>query len=133
MEILHSIFQFETAIKIAHWQTTSYAAHITLDKILEEASKKFDEFIEVYQGTFGRIYESHKMAILQKGRRSSSRPPPPLTISIENVPKKKYIALVKKSSQFWKSLSLQTHPELATIRDEIVAVLHQALYLLSLH
>jgi len=42
-------------LRVLHWQTQSYARHIAYERIYEAMEDYIDEFIEAYQGRYGRI------------------------------------------------------------------------------
>lgn len=43
-------------LKVYHWQTKSFAEHEAFGKTYDILNDLIDEFIEVYQGKYGRIY-----------------------------------------------------------------------------
>ena len=43
-------------LKIFHWQTRRYSQHKTADQAMEDLLDKFDQFMEEYQGVYGRIH-----------------------------------------------------------------------------
>ena len=43
-------------IKVFHWQTSSFSEHKALDMTYEALEESIDEFVETYQGTFGRVF-----------------------------------------------------------------------------
>lgn len=52
-------------IKVQHWRTRSYAEHVALDNLFSDLSKKNDEWVEVFQGKYGRVsFESDDSRIL---------------------------------------------------------------------
>ncbi len=43
-------------LKVFHWQTKSFAEHEAFGKTYDALNDLIDEFIEVYQGKYGRIF-----------------------------------------------------------------------------
>ena len=43
-------------LRVFHWQTKSFAEHEAFGKTYDALNALIDEFIEVYQGKYGRIY-----------------------------------------------------------------------------
>ena len=54
-KVMLTFFQIQNSLKFYHWKTTSYARHKALDKYMKKFLKRMDEFIETYQGKYGRI------------------------------------------------------------------------------
>lgn len=53
-------------LKVHHWFTGSYAEHKALQKAYESLDEKFDSFIEVYLGKYGKgeyIVSSYELTI----------------------------------------------------------------------
>ena len=48
-------FQIQNSLRFAHWRTKKYSTHKALDKFLDKFMEKMDEFIEIWQGKYGRI------------------------------------------------------------------------------
>ena len=53
--VMLSFFQIQNTIKFSHWRTKSYAEHKALDMFFGKFIDKMDEFIEIWQGKYGRI------------------------------------------------------------------------------
>lgn len=58
--VMMTLFQIQTSLKFSHWRTKSYSKHKALDKFMKKYLKRMDEFIEVWQGKYGRIVFSEK-------------------------------------------------------------------------
>jgi len=111
-------FQFQMATKMLHWQTTSYSAHKTTDKLLGKLSDLSDSFLEKYFGVFGR-----------PALRSNS------SVIVENMTKGKYLKLLQEVDKYLRGpvdKMISNNSELKNIRDEILAEIDQAKYLFSL-
>jgi hypothetical protein len=57
--VMLSFFQIQNSLRFAHWRTTKYSTHKALDKFLDKFMDKMDEFIEIWQGKYGRIQYSN--------------------------------------------------------------------------
>lgn len=53
--VMLSFFQIQNTLRFSHWRTRSYAEHKALDKYLKKFLDNMDEFIEIWQGKYGRI------------------------------------------------------------------------------
>lgn len=112
--IVYEFLKFQLYIKIYHWQTYQYSRHKSSDQLYEDFNKKMDEFIEIYMGYIGkRIDVKNKI------------------IKLENLNDKKIVRLLKQFIKFLNKLkNLST--DLLNIRDEILGLIHQTLYLFTL-
>jgi hypothetical protein len=54
-QITLSLLTVKNQIKIQHWRTRSYAEHVSLDMLFSDLTKKNDEWVEIFQGKYGRI------------------------------------------------------------------------------
>jgi hypothetical protein len=53
--VMLSFFQIQNSLRFAHWRAKKYSTHKALDKFLDKFMDKMDEFIEIWQGKYGRI------------------------------------------------------------------------------
>lgn len=106
-------------IKVYHWQTHSYARHKASDRLVTSLSDKLDKFIEVLQGSRGeRILIGESL---------------PLSNHTDDS-----IVELLHGFEEWLVDTLPTYlmkkeSDLFNIRDEILASVHQALYLFTLN
>lgn len=119
-EHIHFFLQLRTQIKLYHWQTRVYARHIATDQILEKLDKAIDSFVEVYLGKYGRNRLTGKNA----------------SFTVHNLTEAGALKLLQSAVKYiqgalTKSLK-EPDTELLSIRDDILAELHQLLYLFSL-
>ena len=108
-------------VKLYHWRTTSFATHKATDQLYADLNAKVDTFVETLLGTQSRAN------ILSMGR----------TISVQtNTDLKKTMASYK---QFLMRLStdpqfnIAANTDLLAQRDELLAVINQFLYLITLN
>lgn len=119
-EHIHFFLHLRDQIKLYHWQTRIYSRHIATDKILETLEKSIDSFVEVYIGKYGRPRITGKNAI----------------ITLQNITEAGATRLINASIKYLQgplTKSLQpSDTDLMNIRDELIADLHQLLYLFTL-
>lgn len=119
-EDIHFFLQLRNQIKLYHWQTRVYARHIATDKVLETLDKSIDSFVEVYIGKYGRPKMSSKTGTIHLQNLSEAGATRAITAAI------KYL-----QGPLTKHLQ-PIDTDLINIRDEMIADLHQLLYLFSL-
>jgi hypothetical protein len=107
-------------IKIYHWQTYSFAQHKSLDGAYEALSESIDEFIETYQGIFGRVKAKDGTFNFELGNLDGVN----LISKIDE-----WIIYLKSFDQ---DAELSKRTDLLNIRDEMLGTLNQLKYLLSL-
>lgn len=52
---IFNLMQFQTQVKIWHWQTKIYAKHKALGKLYDFLANQLDEFTETAMGKYGRV------------------------------------------------------------------------------
>jgi len=142
--VMLSFFQIQTTLKFSHWRTKSYATHKALDKFLKHFLKKMDEFIEVWQGKYGRIEFMEKngnsnkeMRVYQIGYDNLERYLDVLVGFLSGEKDKnckKYEVLAKRDYCGINVMDVidKGDYDLMNIRDEILADVNQLKYLLTL-
>jgi hypothetical protein len=116
MNLLKEFFQVTTQLKLYHWQTKKYSRHKSSDEFVTNISSLIDTYIETHQGKYGRIMLEDK-----------------LNITLENINDKNIPIFFDKFKNFL--ISLQYEPkdsDLSNIRDEMLGLVNQTLYLLTL-
>jgi len=101
-----------------HWQTDSYARHKASDDCLTQLAPLIDKFMEIYQGKYGKIPKTST----------------PTSIPLSSLTDKQAIDFIKQSIKHLNSneISLKlTDTDLLNIRDEMVGILNQTLYLFT--
>jgi hypothetical protein len=118
---IHFLLNLRNQIKLHHWQTKVYARHIATDGAVTKLDELIDQYVEVYMGKYGRPKVTGDTAVIR----------------LHNLTEAGASRLVKAATTylmgpFVKGL-VATDTDLINIRDEIVAQLHQLLYLFTLH
>jgi hypothetical protein len=116
--IVRNFLQFQISLKIYHWQTKSYSRHRASDSLVSSISDKVDVFIESLQGKLNsRVNFSQET-----------------NIHLINMTDKDAVVLLLKFSK-WLSGGLEKqiskHKDLINLRDEMLALVDQTLYLFS--
>ena len=114
-KLVRVFFKHQMQLKMFHFQTKNYGAHKASDSYLEEFANNFDKFMEVAQGTFGKL-ESQNMTFSFDTLNDNT-----ITEELEN-----FINLLKQLDAY-----LIRNSDLLNIRDEMVGNAQQLKYLLS--
>jgi hypothetical protein len=117
--LLIAFFGIQNQIKLYHWHTTKYSRHISTDKFLEEIAKHIDQFVEVYQGKYGRIMLTNTRSFMIENL--SDADAPNYLESFRNF-------LINDIPKFL----LPEDTDLINIRDEMLSLTNQTLYLFTL-
>ena len=119
-DFIPSLLTIRNQIKIFHWQTESYAEHKAFDFAYDELGDPIDSFIETYQGKYQTRNKSGGFKFELKDYTSLEDAVKEITAYVmyleDAVPKQ----LGKKDT------------ELLNLRDEMLGILNQTLFLLSL-
>ena len=115
-------------VKLYHWKTTSYATHKATDELYAKLNEKIDSFVEVMLG---------KGEISSGSNRSGLLDVTYLKLHTFN-DTKTFIKQIEIYKNFLLNLShskfkLLMNVDLLAIRDEILALFNQFLYLLTLN
>jgi hypothetical protein len=113
--IVSKLIQLQIQFKIFHWQTFSFAQHHAFGELYAALSESIDEFVETYQGAYGRFdFSGAGMGFV-------------------NLNSADFIAFINENImvlQSWERYFSNT--DLLNIRDEILGSLNQLKYLLTL-
>jgi len=130
-DIIYFFLQMINSIKLFHWKTTDYATHKATDQLYADLNLKIDQFVEVLIGKNSAIHNNNNT-------RSYI-----LNITSLKLPSFKNNTDLKKEIDHYKIqlMNLTSSPQinkiynsdLLNIRDEILALLNQFLYLLTLN
>jgi DNA-binding ferritin-like protein len=119
MSIIKTILNFQNELRLHHWGTKSYAAHKALGKAYESIDALLDTFAEIYMGALGKE-ELKQISELQL-----------------NGPYRTTANQVLNSFEDYLMNELpkeidDSQTELLNIRDEMLGVVQQTKYLLTL-
>jgi hypothetical protein len=104
LEVLNSI-------KLFHWNTSSFAAHKASDELHEKLSEHVDKFVEI-------LLRDKRIEFFK------------VNMPVYNLSKPNFTRYLSKFESYILSLNLDN--DLANIRDEMSADIHQFFYLLKL-
>ena len=126
-QIINCYMDMLNTVKLYHWKTTSYSTHKATDQLYSDLNSKIDEFVEVMLGK----------PELKKARN--------YILNIDLIKLKKYNTNndFKKEVEYYKNFLIglsqkkeftrdNKNADLLAIRDEILALFNQFLYLLTL-
>ena len=123
--VIPKFLEMINTIKIYHWKTTSFSTHKATDELFASLNTKTDDFVEAMLGKSQINRNSVLMFPSVKIEMFSSNAE--CRKLVEGY--KKFLIDLPKNKNF----NTMTNVDLLAIRDEIVAVLNQFLYLLTLH
>ena len=122
--VIPKFLEMINTIKIYHWKTSSYATHKATDQLFGDLNTKTDEFVEVMLGKS----DINRDAVLRF-------PSVKISTFSTNADCKRVVNAYK---QFLldlprnKNFNVMANVDLLAIRDEILALLNQFLYLITL-
>lgn len=117
--LIERFLSFQQQIRLYHWTTRSYARHVASGTLYESLDKKIDQFIETLQGRHTIKNVSLKM-------------------QLESMTDKEIVKelhrfcefLAKDIEEMLDELSISS--DLKNIRDEMISLTQQTVYLFSL-
>lgn len=131
LSIVSPLLTILNQIKVYHWQTNSFSEHKALDMAYEGLEESIDEFIEVYQGIFGRVKAASGSFLLELENLQTVNLPTEEVPESQNLQEKidQWIAYLKS---FNNDADLNDKSDLLNIRDEMLGTLNQLKYLITL-
>jgi hypothetical protein len=127
-DTVYFFLQMLNTIKLYHWKTTDYATHKATDQLYSDLNGKADEFVEVLLGKSDAAGKNRSMILNVKSLSLRSfNNNNELKREIEKY--KSFLIGFTNNAQMKK----QYNSDLIAIRDELLALLNQFLYLLTLH
>ena len=118
--IVQFYLTLRNALKVYHWNTKSYARHKASDEFLSKFDSLTDRFVEVYIGRYGRSPALGK----------------DMTLDLPALNEKAVVQYLTEARTWLQDkLPKMLKPEdtdLINLRDEILAEVHQTLYLFTL-
>jgi len=121
LSLVGFFFKLQHTVKLFHWQTTDYAAHMASDMLHTGLAPLVDQFIEVYQG-------NKKIRVPDRS----------INLDIQSLSKDEFSKLLKEATiwfnnEIFKFDITAQDTELLNIRDEIVGLINKTIYLLTLN
>jgi hypothetical protein len=121
--VIPKFLEMINTIKVYHWKTSSYATHKATDELFGDLNKKTDEFVEVMLGK--SEINRDKVLDFSSVKISSFKDNNQCRKIVDEY--KAFLLDLPKNKNF----SVMANVDLLAIRDEIVALLNQFLYLLT--
>lgn len=116
-DLVEKLFQFQSELKLYHWQTFSYSRHKASDKLVSITIDFIDTFIESYMGKYHRVKSPKTITIRTR-------------INDSNVVKQVIEPFLKFLKEF--NIFFKYDSELLNLKDEFVAKIQQTKYLFTL-
>jgi hypothetical protein len=110
MDIVHFFLDMLNTVLLFHWDTPSYAAHKATDHLYKNLSKLIDTFVEI-------------------DLRNRNMKKKPIVANYCVLGQKDFVTDMTKRADFLAEMKLPG--DLASIRDDMVAEIHHAFYLLK--
>lgn len=108
------LFRLQIGVKMSHWQTRSYAAHMDTGALFDSIVKLTDEIIEQYMGVYGR-----------------PRMPASASVPVPNMTKSATVALLREGITYLRT-RMPPDPNLRNLADELAGEMAKALYLMTM-
>jgi hypothetical protein len=118
--IIHVLLSTSVVMKLYHWQTHSHARHIASDRFNEAFSGLMDRFVETYMGKYGRVQLGRTTPDIKAGDTNDE--------SIKTF----LVGFVQFMSNELPTLLKPTDTDLLNLRDEMIGLVNQTLYLFTL-
>jgi hypothetical protein len=127
--LIEIFLQFPSQVKLYHWQTTSYSRHKASDNLVSGIQELIDQFVETYQGKYQRIY-------LKNYNNPLGAVEPGTTIPIYDLNDRNIAAYLEEFKTFLRNdifqIIKESDTDLINIRDEMLSLINQTLYLFTL-
>jgi DNA-binding ferritin-like protein len=125
--IITPFLTISNQIKIFHWQTSSFSEHKALDEAYEALEKSIDDFIEAYQGIYGRIFAEGSFVIELKNHTSEST-----QFGYSSNISDTVDGWIEYLKGFDSDPQIEAETDLLNIRDEMLSSLNKLKYLITL-
>jgi hypothetical protein len=110
--MIAEFLQFLQLLRVYHWNTESYSRHVASGSLYEKMDSLVDQFIETYQGQFGRI---------------RSRP---FKLNVSVLSDKEAVQFLKTFANLLITMKVPSS-DLQNIRDEMLGEVQRTIYLFS--
>jgi len=127
-QIIFCFMHMLNTIKLYHWKTTSHSTHKATDQLYTDLNPKIDEFVEVMLGKPDIAYNRNFILNIQNIKLQKYNNNTDFKKEIEYY--KKFMIDLSQKKEFNQNDNLNV--DLLAIRDEILALLNQFLYLITL-
>jgi hypothetical protein len=119
-EIVQLFLQFSAQVKLYHWQTYSYPRHKASDMLHTGMQPLIDQFVEIYQGKKQRVFLEEKSVL------------PIYNLDDSNM--LDFLLHFKKflMEDLERVIGDGRNTDLLNIRDEMLGLVNQTLYLFTL-
>jgi len=117
--VIQPMLQFQTQLRVFHWNTTSFSQHSAFGKAYEDLDEHIDDFVETFIGKYGRLESEQQMTLSLKPLFTGN--------STESI--------LSEFESYLKSLTqdLGDNTDLLNIRDSILGVVNHLRYMLTLN
>jgi DNA-binding ferritin-like protein len=119
MNIISPLIQFQSQLRVFHWQTASFAKHKAYGKAYEELDGLIDTFVETFMGINGRSKPNITFSIELKSLQSDS---------VSDTVIEDFLNYLKELRSF-----VNNNTDLQNIIDSISGEINQLKYRLSLN
>ena len=120
-EIVKMFLEMLNMVKLYHWNTHSYAQHKATDDLYDKLGELVDQFVEVMQG---KMFSPNRIRIINEEIRA-------ITPHSKTKMTDRILLYIEQLQNFNHLFSAKRDSDLLNIRDEMLAVLNQFLYLFS--
>jgi hypothetical protein len=117
--LIEKLLTFRNIFKVFHWRTTSYPRHVASDAFVTQFDALVDRFMEVYIGRYGRNNDNQIVIEIPAG----------VVGEIDDV----LFGLRHVLGDIVPSGNGTPSTDLQNIRDEMLALVNQTIYLFSLN
>lgn len=131
LSIVSPLLTILNQIKVYHWQTNSFSEHKALDMAYEQLEESIDEFVEAYQGIFGRVKSASGSFLFELENLQTENLPNeevPETVGLQG----RIDQWITYLKSFNNDADLNDKTDLLNIRDEMLGTLNQLKYLITL-
>lgn len=119
LPVISPLLSILNQLKIYHWQTYSFSQHESFGSAYDSLSEKIDQFVEVYQGVFGRVKAENGSFEFEVVNLTEN-----FTETIDS-----WISYLRSFSE---DPQISQHSDLLNIRDEMLACVNKLKYLITL-
>jgi hypothetical protein len=117
--LIEIFLQFPSQVKLYHWQTKKFSRHKASDSLFSCIQELIDQFVETYQGKYTRIFLENDTSI-----------------PIYNLNDRDIVTYLTEFKTFLEKdiydIVSNRDSDLINIRDEMLSLINQTLYLFTL-